>query len=191
LGLSRSPAKKKQLRILPNKPQWARMVAHIRQTAGWGSKAADLCEGLAYSGMRVGESRKLTWQHVDLHTNMVHVPGYKTGTSPRSRPMLPDFRKLMERMLDGRTPPPTERVFKANEASESLANACKFVGVPHMTHQDLRHLFSTTCIQDGMDIPTVALYLGHADGGALAMKTYTDIGTEHMVQAAAKVSFQP
>jgi len=36
-----------------------------------------------------------------------------------------------------------------------------------ITHHDLRHLFATTCIEAGVDIPTVSRWLGHQDGGAL------------------------
>jgi integrase len=41
-----------------------------------------------------------------------------------------------------------------------------------ITHHELRHLFATRCIESGVDIPTVSRWLGHKDGGALAMKVY-------------------
>jgi len=41
-----------------------------------------------------------------------------------------------------------------------------------ITHHDLRHLFATRCIETGVDIPTVSRWLGHKDGGGLAMKVY-------------------
>ncbi|HZL14026.1 MAG TPA: tyrosine-type recombinase/integrase [Verrucomicrobiae bacterium] len=47
------------------------------------------------------------------------------------------------------------------------ANACRKLSVPHISHHDLRHLFATTCIESGVDIPTVSRWLGHQDGGAL------------------------
>jgi len=70
-----------------------------------------------------------------------------------------------------------------------LAGACRKLGVAHMTHHDLRHLFATTCIESGVDIPTVSRWLGHADGGALAMRTYGHLRPEHSLEAAKKVSF--
>jgi integrase len=57
------------------------------------------------------------------------------------------------------------------------------------THHDLRHLFATRCIESGVDIPTVSRWLGHRDGGALAMRTYGHLGDEHSKSMAAKVSF--
>jgi Fic family protein len=50
--------------------------------------------------------------------------------------------------------------------------ATKKLGMKRITHHDLRHFFATRCIENGVDIPTVSRWLGHKDGGALAMKTY-------------------
>jgi integrase len=58
-----------------------------------------------------------------------------------------------------------------------------------ITHHDLRHLFATRCIESGVDVPTVARWLGHRDGGALAMRTYGHLREEHSRAAAAKVTF--
>jgi hypothetical protein len=49
------------------------------------------------------------------------------------------------------------------------------------TNDDLRHLFATRCIESGSDIPTLSGWLGHKDGGTLAMKTYG-----HLRAAASK-----
>jgi integrase len=62
--------------------------------------------------------------------------------------------------------------------------------IPRITHHDLRHLFATRCIESGMDIPTVAHWLGHSDGGALAMKVYGHLRREHSASMAQKVTFQ-
>jgi len=72
-----------------------------------------------------------------------------------------------------------------------LNRACEKVGVDRITHHDLRHLFATRCIESGVDIPTVSRWLGHKDGGALAMKTYGPLRREHSITQAQKVSFAP
>jgi hypothetical protein len=41
-----------------------------------------------------------------------------------------------------------------------------------------------------VDVPTVAKWLGHSDGGALAMKTYGHVRLHHSVEAAKKVKFK-
>lgn len=188
--LERKPPNKKLLR-LPNRSQFVAIVAYIRRQPGWGRIAGDLVEGLAYSGMRVGESRRLTWSHLDFEKNLITILGEKTENAPRIVPMTADFRRLVETIKGDSTPASDAPVFRAQEVLGSLATACKKVGVPHLTHHDLRHLFATTCIESGVDVPTVALWLGHADGGMLAMQTYGHIRPEHSVVAARKVSFAP
>ena len=42
----------------------------------------------------------------------------------------------------------------------------------------------------GVDIPTVARWLGHQEGGALAMKVYGHLRNEHSANMAKKVSFR-
>jgi integrase len=71
-----------------------------------------------------------------------------------------------------------------------MRRAAKIIGIQHISHHDLRHLFATRCIESGVDIPTVARWLGHKDGGALAMKTYGHLRNEHSLAMAQKVTFQ-
>ena len=190
IGLERKQSKKKLLR-LPDKTQFATMITHIRTTAGRGRMAGDLVEGLVYSGMRVAESRRLRWMDLDFGRGMMTVYGTKTYESARIVPMTAAFRVLVEGMKKHRGDVQHEdRVFEVNEAAVSLARACTHVGVRKMTHQDLRHLYATTCIESGVDIPTVAGWLGHSDGGVLAMKTYGHVRPAHTTEAVKKVSFQ-
>jgi integrase len=56
-------------------------------------------------------------------------------------------------------------------------------------HHCFRHFFATTCIESGVDIPTIARWLGHSDGGALAMRTYGHLRAEHSAGQALKVAF--
>jgi len=41
----------------------------------------------------------------------------------------------------------------------------------------------------GAPVPTVARWLGHQDGGALLLKTYSHLLDHHWQEAAAKVVF--
>lgn len=188
-NLKKKPAKKKLLH-LPNKSQFDAMVARIRSIPGKGRIAADLMQGLAYSGMRVGESRKLRWNHLDFERGMLTIPGEKTADSARIIPMTAAFKAHVEVLKAHRNGvKPDGRVFEAGSCERSLKHACKALNVQHMTHHDLRHYFATTCIEAGVDIPTVALWLGHKDGGALAMRTYGHIRPSHSIEAAKKVKF--
>jgi site-specific recombinase XerD len=70
-----------------------------------------------------------------------------------------------------------------------LTAACQEIGIARLTHHDQRHLFTTRCIEAGVDIPTISRWLCHQDGGALLMKTYGPLRDEHSQTMAAKVSF--
>ncbi len=87
--------------------------------------------------------------------------------------------------------PATARVFLVRESQKSIDRAAKKTGMTRITHHDLRHFFATVCIESGVDIPTVSRWLGHKDGGALAMRTYGHLRREHSVAQAQKVSFAP
>jgi integrase len=84
---------------------------------------------------------------------------------------------------------PEGEVFLVSECGKSLSTACVQTKADRITHHDLRHLFATACIESGVDIPTVARWLGHADGGALAMRTYGHLRDEHSQASAKKVTF--
>ena len=71
-----------------------------------------------------------------------------------------------------------------------MDRAAKRVGFARITHHDLRHLFATRCIEAGVDIPTVSRWLGHKDGGALAMKVYGHLRDQHSSEMAQKVTFK-
>jgi integrase len=106
--------------------------------------------------------------------------------------MIPDARTLFERMRFARAAEPfTEKVFRVRESQKAIDHACRKLGLRRITHHDLRHLFATTCIESGTDIRTLASWLGHRDGGALALKTYGHLRNEHSVAQAGRVSFQP
>jgi hypothetical protein len=70
-----------------------------------------------------------------------------------------------------------------------LETACRKLGFPQYTHHDFRHFFATTCIESGVDIPTISRWLGHCDGGALAMKRYGHLRQEHSLAMSKRVSF--
>jgi len=78
---------------------------------------------------------------------------------------------------------------KVRECQKALDRACRVAKVARITHHDLRHLFATRCIESGVDIPTVSRWMGHKDGGALAMRTYGHLRNHHSASMAKKVSF--
>lgn len=161
---------------------------------------ADLAEGLAFTGCRKGEANEFEWRDLDFDANfeaseLVVRGDATTGTKNwevRRVPLIPDARALFRRMRSERSDEPLDaKVFRVRECQKSLDRACKKVGADRLTHHDLRHLYATRCIESGVDIPTVSRWLGHKDGGAVAMKTYGHLRREHSVAQAQKVSFAP
>ncbi len=154
-------------------------------------ESGDLAEFMAFSGARIQEAAVWTWE--DELPDAIMIRGTKTKDSRnREVPKIAAMRDLLARMkarrkAEGRTL--KGRAFTISQCREALESACKRAGVDRWTHHSLRHLFATTCIESGIDLPTVSRWLGHADGGALAMKTYGHLRQEHSQAQAAKVSF--
>jgi integrase len=182
---------------LPSTDNFNALIAEMRGSHSRQSRdCADFALGLAYSGMRKGEANALQWRDVDFETGEIVVRGdAETGTKNwelRRVPLIPDARALFERMRSERRGEPLdEKVFRVRECPKALTHACKKIGISRIVHHDLRHLFATRCIESGVDIPTVSRWLGHKDGGALAMKTYGHLRREHSQAQALKVSFTP
>ena len=157
---------------------------------------ADLAEGLAFTGCRKSEASSIEWRDLDFDATELVVRGdATTGTKNwevRRVPLIPDARALFRRMRSERSDESLDaKVFRVRECQKSLDRACKKVGADRLTHHDLRHLFATRCIESGVDIPTVSRWLGHKDGGALAMKTYGHLRREHSIAQAQRVTFTP
>ncbi|MEO6873879.1 MAG: tyrosine-type recombinase/integrase [Opitutaceae bacterium] len=162
----------------------ATLKRHKSGGVGNGKEAADFARLMVFTGMRVDEARHLLWGDVDFEKGRIRVRGTKTETSERTVPLIPECRDFLLSLERGG---PGERVSRVEDINRALASASKRLKNPKLTHHSLRHLFATICIESGVDIPTVSRWLGHADGGALAMRIYGHLRDEHSQAAAAKV----
>jgi integrase len=183
---------------IPTREQFRALIAAIRESDGRDDSkrkaktGADLVELLAYSGCRLGEATSLKWADVDFEKNVVSITGGEGGTKNHERrivPMTAGLCSLLKRLRDQSQGAPTDFVSPIDSAKKCLATACRRLAYPLFTHHDFRHLFATTCIESGVDIPTVSRWLGHKDGGALAMRTYGHLRDDHSRAAATKVAF--
>jgi integrase len=193
-GLERVPVRTKQL-TLPSSDQFLQLVDAVEDAGAWCSRdCADFVRGLAFTGCRKGEAGHITWRDVDFDAAEIVLRGDpETGTknwTVRRVPLIPDAQALFQRMRRERPRESLDaKVFRVGECQKALDRACKKVGADRITHHDLRHLFATRCIESGVDIPTVSRWLGHKDGGALAMKTYGHLRREHSIAQAQRVTF--
>lgn len=193
-NVEKKPVRAKHLEL----PSLAKFNAFIKEMRSAHSRdtqnCADLTEGLAYTGCRISEAANLIWNDIDFDGGEILVRGDdKEGTKNgeiRLVPLIAKARELFIRMREGRADEPaSERVFKVRECQKAIDRAASRTGMARITHHDLRHLFATVSIESGVDIPTVSRWLGHKDGGALAIKTYGHLRNEHSLAAAKKVSF--
>lgn len=198
-SVKRTRVPQKELR-LPEADQFHALLKAIRRRKdAFAPLIANLVEFLAFGGMRAySEAAWVTWSDVDWIRKEIVIRGDpETGTkggSIRRLPMLPDMESLLrrlktERESDGVKLQKDATVMVVTCCREALARACDTIGISKITPHDLRHLFATRCIEAGVDIPTVSRWLGHKDGGILAMKTYGHLRDEHSKQMAQKVRF--
>ncbi len=194
MRLKRLGAKPKQM-TLPEPEQFEAIVKTIETSgAGQARHCADLVRFLAFSGCRISEASQVLWQDVDFERGEMRIHNAKRSKTTSAHdlrfvPIIPAMRQLLERLHRDTKPKPTQRVCELGECEKSLTRACKIVDVPRITHHDLRHLFATRCIEAGVDIPTVSRWLGHVDGGALAMKVYGHLRRSHSASMAQRVTF--
>lgn len=198
---------------LPEPEQFDKLLEAIERGGGRFSKdCADLVRFLAFSGCRLSEARQVTWADVDFERGEMKVHNAKRSRTSshhpfRHVPIIPAMRQLLERLRCENPHEPADHVCILGECEKALTAACGIkdgkrltrkvrgkvvelgIGIERITHHDLRHLFATRCIESGVDIPTVSRWLGHVDGGALAMKVYGHLRRTHSQQAAQLVTF--
>jgi integrase len=164
---------------LPTREQLQKVIAYL-ESSPESRRAVNMVKFMLYSGLRIGEVRKLKREDITEH-------GIRVGESKNGEdgfvPILPELRDVIEKL------PPTGLLFKIHNPRTAVRNACIAAGIKPLTNHLLRHLFATRCIECGVDIPTVSEWLRHKDGGALALKRYNHVRDDHSKEMAAKVKF--
>lgn len=191
--VKRLGVKPKELK-LPEPRQFDDLLRTIATAGARQSRdCADFVRFLAFSGCRLNEARQVRWADVDIERGEIRVQSAKraktSGAAPfRFVPIIPPMRELLARVRPA-DPAPETPVCNVGECEKSLTRACRLLEIHRITHHDLRHLFATRCIESGVDIPTVSRWLGHSDGGALAMRIYGHLRREHSAAMAQRVTF--
>jgi integrase len=194
--ISKHRVRQKQLE-LPSQAQFMQLVNFVQSVrVGRAKSCANLMRFLAFGGFRKSEAKRVTWADCDFEKGEITVRGDDdTGTKNwtiRRVPMIPEMKALLEKLRNEHPDAkPSDPVMIVAECQGAISTACTELGVARFTHHDLRHLFATRCIESGVDIPTVSKWLGHSDGGALAMKVYGHLREEHSIGMAKRVSFAP
>jgi integrase len=151
-------------------------------------RAADLAEFLAYTGCRHEEALGVRVSDIDRNVRgFLFIDGTKSQQAKRDVPIaVPGLRELINRLKDRKMPNDTLFDPKA-DCLQPMARACKRLSIPKIVQHELRHYFATVMIEEGVSFALLAEWLGHADGGVLAAKTYGHIRKVHATSEARRV----
>jgi integrase len=171
---------------VPTEDQYVRLLAAL--DVSYRGHAALMVRFLAHTGLRVNEARQLRWEHV--REDHIYAPANVTKNGlPRCVPFIAGTVDVLASLK--RAKPGSEKrngfILPQAECRKTLRYACRLARIPHVTHHTFRHFYATRCIMSGVDIPTVAKWLGHLDGGALLLRTYSHLIDDHARLMAKRV----
>jgi integrase len=172
--------------IVPTREQVTRLVGHLRKKRRT-ADAANMVELICYTGLRQHEAAQLRWDEIDGERGLVKVTGGPRGTKNRLVRFVPMNAACRE--LLARIPRFQARVLGTGDCRMSVGRACALLGLPHFTHHSFRHFYASDAIERGVNVRTLAQWLGHRDGGMLLLKTYSHVWEAQEQEAAAKMTF--
>lgn len=123
---------------------------------------------LFYTGARVGEAFRLTWDDVDFVGHRVRLGTRKTRTGGLSYAWLPMTEELRQAMAQLRVRSRSGLVFVNRNTGEQytvrqhfMPQLCRKAGVQPFGFHAIRHLAATILAHSGLDLPTVQAMLRH------------------------------
>ena len=172
-------------RDLPTIEDFAKIVEDIASQKKRSSKAtAATVRFLAATGLRISEAQGLRWGDIE---DKVLVVRTAKNDDIRRVPLTNSAKQVLDELRSILPTGAQDPVLPIKSPRIALENACERLGSPHLRVHDLRHIFATRCIEGGVDLPTIASWLGHKDGGVLAAKTYGHILEKHAEAQIGKV----
>jgi integrase len=188
--LKRLPARERDSSGVPSLKTIEAIVESIRiQGKSRSNESADYVAFLAFAGCRHGQAKAFQWKHDEGQWLKfpAGIEGTK-GAATRRLPISPPLRAVLDRIRARAEKVELEsKIFQINTPRIALDNACERLGIPHVRIHDLRHFFASYAIGCGVDIPTVAKWLGHKDGGKLLLVTYSHIHDQQSLANAQKL----
>ena len=155
--------------------------------AGSGNGAALTARLLAYSGLRLSEAQGLLWKHIS--EGKIEVRGLneqlKTANSRRSIHISAPLQEVLDEISAIYGADPEGGVMPNRNIRKYLADTCEHLNRPKLTHHDLRSFFATLCITSGVDVNTVANWMG--DRVSTVMEVYLQVTEDHMSANASKI----
>jgi len=149
---------------------------------------------LFYTGARVGEVFRLTWDDVDFANQRVRLGTRKTSTGGLSYAWLPMTHDLYQAMAQLRVSSHSALVFPNRQTGRQytvrqgfMEGLCNKAGVPPFGFHAIRHLAATILAHSGLDLPTVQAMLRHQSPQTTARYIHSlGIDREKIERAYAK-----
>jgi integrase len=177
----------KLTRLTPTAEQFEAIVADLKIQPFNGHGAAESADFIALSGLLglgQAELSGIQRQHIDLEAGTIKVFRRKTQQTFLI-PIYPQAREIVEKRLANLPADPETRFLTFNNCRIALGGACKRLKFPHFEVRALRRYFITQALRRGVDVPTVANWQGHRDGGKLILATYADeVRLDHSLRMA-------
>ena len=134
-----------------------------------------------YTGLRIGELLALTWDDIDFADGVLSVTkschdgwgkeGYrriiespKTGSSVRLIPVPKQLQGMLKRVkkeIGGTYVVGGDKLISVRAYQRSFELLLKKLNIPRRGFHVLRHTFATRAIECGVDVKTLAEFLGH------------------------------
>jgi len=185
--LKRKPVRR-TVRKIPGAQEIRKLCQTIRDQGKRHSlECAAMVEFAAYSGARPAEVAAIRAEDID--GDWLVIRGGEDGTKNHEERLVPINKALREVIEREGFEQRTGRLFHIKSTTRALHNACERLEMDAVTPYTLRHFFATSCMEAGVDVATVADWMGHKDGGVLLLKTYTHVRRAHSLREAARLDF--
>lgn len=144
-----------------------------------------LFEFLAFTGLRISELKRLTWENVDLEKGTIYIESTITNPTKTKRPrILPLHYRAKEVLLaiEGKT----DLIFNSGESKkyplgdgpvnerrllERVKKACRKLEIDGCIHS-FRKFFCSYCANNGVPILTLKAWIGHSKSTATLEEHY-------------------
>jgi integrase len=116
------------------------------------------------TGMRRGELLSLDWRHIDLETQVAHLPMTKNGES-RDVPLSSRARDVLQRLWEGQGSPSAGRALPTSESAvvQAWGHLCGRAGITGLHFHDLRHEAVSRLFEKGLNVVEVSTISGHKE----------------------------
>jgi len=141
------------------------------------------------TGLRMGETRRLRWDWIDLERRWLTVDGAHAKTrQTRHVPLNDEAYRVLTHWREQAGP--GKQVFQVATCFKTAwSNLLERAGIVGFRWHDLRHHFASRLVQSGVALNTVRDLLGHASV-AMSLR-YAHLAPDQRCEAVARLDDKP